>query len=150
MVTCYMYQRCHRLPYYKWFPTVAWQGGLLTLKRKERTGSKHGCVVGMWDIWSAGSPELQPSVWKLSQQIAWCVFWFQANRRYYYYSTCTHVHLKLIKFFLNSQTEHDMEMKFVSIDFSSRVVEGSRSSWLQIQGNQLIDCSPYIGYTNRK
>ena len=52
--------------------------------------------------------------------------------------------------FYNLQTEHDMETTLTSIDFSRRVAEGSRSSWLQILGNQLIDRSPYISYTNRK
>ena len=52
--------------------------------------------------------------------------------------------------FYNPRTEHDFEMKFTSIVFSHRVVEGSRSSWLQTLGNQLIDCSPHIRYTNHK
>ena len=50
----------------------------------------------------------------------------------------------------NLQTEHDMEMKLTSIDFSHQVAEGSRSSWPQTLGNQLIDGSPYIRYANCK
>ena len=49
----------------------------------------------------------------------------------------------------NSQTECNMEMKFISIDFSCRVAEVSRSSWLQTLGNQLINRSSYIRYTTR-
>ena len=51
--------------------------------------------------------------------------------------------------FYNLQTERDMEARLTSIDFSRRGAEGSRSSWLQTLGNQLIDRSPYTGYTNR-
>ena len=54
------------------------------------------------------------------------------------------VHLRLIKSFLNSQTEHDVEMKLTPIDFSHGVAEASRSSCLQTLGNQLIKRSPYI------
>ena len=43
-----------------------------------------------------------------------------------------------------------MEMKLTSIDFSSRVAEGSRSSWLQTLASQLIDHFPYFRYTNHK
>ena len=39
---------------------------------------------------------------------------------------------------------------YMLIDFSRQVAEGSRSSWLQILGSQLIDCSPYIRYSNWK
>ena len=42
-----------------------------------------------------------------------------------------------------------MEIKLASIDFSCRVAKGARSSRLQIQGNQRIDHSSYIRYTNR-
>ena len=61
--------------------------------------------------------------------------------------------LRLLEIFLsfyNAQSEHDTDMKVTLIDFSCRVTEGSRSSWLQTLGNQLIDRSPYIRYTNRK
>ena len=37
-----------------------------------------------------------------------------------------------------------MEMKFTSVEFTSRVTEGCRKSWLQTLGNQHIDHSPYI------
>ena len=47
------------------------------------------------------------------------------------------------------QTEHDMEIKLAPINFSRRVAKGSRSSWLQILGNQLINRSPYIRDTNQ-
>ena len=43
-----------------------------------------------------------------------------------------------------------METKHTPIDLSCQVVEVSRSSWLQIRGNQLIDRSPYIQHTNHK
>ena len=43
-----------------------------------------------------------------------------------------------------------MEIKLTSVDFSCLVAEDSRSSWLQTLGNQFIDRSPYIRYTNRK
>ena len=39
-----------------------------------------------------------------------------------------------------------MELKLTSINFSCQVAEGSRSSWLQILGNPLIDHFPYIRY----
>ena len=45
--------------------------------------------------------------------------------------------------FCNSRSKHDMEMKLTSINFSRRVLEGSRSLWLQTLGNRLIDQSPY-------
>ena len=47
----------------------------------------------------------------------------------------------------NLQIKHDMEMKLTPINFSHQVAESSKSSWLQILGNQLINCSPYIRYT---
>ena len=70
---------------------------------------------------------------------------------YYMYQYAV-VHSRLIKAFIysSSQTEHDMEMELTTIDFFHQVTEDSRSSWLQILDNQLIDCSPYIRYTNRK
>ena len=50
-----------------------------------------------------------------------------------------HVHLRLVA---NLQNEHDMEMKLASIEFSNRVGEAFRSSWLQTLGNhRLIDRS---------
>ena len=42
-------------------------------------------------------------------------------------------------FIYNSQTERDMEIKLASLDFSRRIAECSRSSWLQTLGHQLID-----------
>ena len=51
--------------------------------------------------------------------------------------------------FYNSQTEHNMETKSASIDFSRRGAEGFRSSRLQVLGNQLIYRPPYIKQTNR-
>ena len=52
--------------------------------------------------------------------------------------------------FYNSQTKHNTKTKLTSIHFSRQVIEGSRSSWLQTLGNQLINCSPYSKYTNCK
>ena len=40
-----------------------------------------------------------------------------------------------------------MEMKLTPVDFSHRVAEGSRSSWLQIIDNELIDHFPYCTLT---
>ena len=60
------------------------------------------------------------------------------------------VHLRLLKSFDNLQTEHDMEMNLTPIDFSRWGTECFTSTWLQTLGNQLIDHSPYIRYTNRK
>ena len=49
---------------------------------------------------------------------------------------------------------NDVEINLPPVDFiSHRVAEGSRSSWLQILGNQLIDHSPCHAscrYTNHK
>ena len=39
-------------------------------------------------------------------------------------------------------------MKLTSIDFPRLVAEGCRSSLLQTLGNQLVDHSPYVRYTN--
>ena len=50
----------------------------------------------------------------------------------------------------NSQAEYDTEMNLISTDFPHQVKQGSRSSWLQTLGNQLINCFPYIRYTNSK
>ena len=52
-----------------------------------------------------------------------------------------HIYLKLLKVFNNSQTEHDMEVRFTSIDFSRKGTEGFRSTWLQTLDNQLINHS---------
>ena len=49
--------------------------------------------------------------------------------------------------YLMSLTWYGVETCIGSIDFFCRIVDGSRSSWLQTLGNQLIDCSPYIRYT---
>ena len=71
-----------------------------------------------------------------------------ANQLYY-----THIHLRLIKNLIKSWTEHDKEFKLTctctSIKSFWQVAEGSRSSWLQTLGNQPINCSPFIRYTNR-
>ena len=63
---------------------------------------------------------------------------------------CTHTHLKLVQVFLNSQTEHNMEMKRTSIDYSRWVMEDFESPYLQTLGSRLVDGSPYIRCTNRK
>ena len=47
--------------------------------------------------------------------------------------------------FYNTWKEHDMKMKFTSIDFSCRGAEGFRSSRLQTLSNQLIDHSRTLG-----
>ena len=52
--------------------------------------------------------------------------------------------------YYNLRTEHNIKTKLTSINFSRRGTEGFRSSWLQVLGNQLIDRSPYIRYTNHK
>ena len=52
------------------------------------------------------------------------------------------IHLRLRSFY-NSHTKHNMETKLTSGDFCHGVTEGSRSSWLHILGNQLINSSPY-------
>ena len=49
--------------------------------------------------------------------------------------------------FHDSQTQHYMEVKRTSIDFTRQVTEDYRSSWPQTMGNQLINRSPYIRYT---
>ena len=46
--------------------------------------------------------------------------------------------------FYNSRTEHDIEMRLTSIDFSGQSAEGFRSSCLRTLSSQLIDCSPCI------
>ena len=60
------------------------------------------------------------------------------------------VHLTLLDFSQLTNRTQCGEMKLTSIDFSQRVAEDSRSSWLQTLGNQLINHSPYIRYTNHK
>ena len=67
---------------------------------------------------------------------------------YWFMLTFTRGHLNLN----NSQTKHDMNMKLALLDFSRQVAEGCRSSssWLYTLGNQLINHSPYIKYTNRR
>ena len=60
------------------------------------------------------------------------------------------VHLTPVKVFTTRKTQNNMEMELTFIDFSHRGAEGSRSSWLQTLGNQLIDRSPYIRHTNHK
>ena len=66
----------------------------------------------------------------------------------YMYTTCafTRDAFKFLK--LANQTWYGDETR--SVDFSCQNAKGSRSSWLQTLGNQLINCSPYIRYTNRK
>ena len=67
------------------------------------------------------------------------------------YFTVLHAHLLDTRWSsYNSRTEHDTEMKLTQIHFSRRVAEGFRSSWLQTLGNQLIDRSLYIRYTDHK
>ena len=51
---------------------------------------------------------------------------------------------------LYSIIEHDIETRLTSIDFSRQGTKGFRRSWLQTLGNQLIDRSPYVRYTNCK
>ena len=85
-----------------------------------------------------------------SMQVAWlqpCA----SDNELYTCILCAHS-LETIKVLIqcNLQTEHDMEMKLTSIDFSCRVAEDSRSSWLQILDKQLNDRSPYTRYTHHK
>ena len=66
----------------------------------------------------------------------------------HYYTVCT---LLWGSFkFNNSWTEHNMDTKITSINFSCWGAEGSRSSWWQTLGNQLIDHSPYIRHNKCK
>ena len=54
------------------------------------------------------------------------------------------VHLRLLQAFVTQEPKTIWRWKLTSIGFSRRGAEGSRSSWLQTLGNQLIDRSPYI------
>ena len=54
-----------------------------------------------------------------------------------------HVYLRVVNAFCNSQTEHDMETKLTSIDYSRQVAEGCRNSWLETLDNQLLVRFPY-------
>ena len=81
--------------------------------------------------------------------VVWCKFNNRINEhqsqcggRLYY----VRVHLRLLKAFHNLQTEHDMETKPISIDFSHHVAEGFSSQSLQTLNSQLINHSPYVRY----
>ena len=52
--------------------------------------------------------------------------------------------------FSKSRTEHDMETKLTSLDFSHRGAEDFAISWLQVLGNRPIYGSLNFRYTNRK
>ena len=60
-----------------------------------------------------------------------------------------HIHLRLVQVFIDCK-QSMIWGRNISIDFSRQVTEGCGSSWVQILGNQLINHSPYIRYTNRK
>ena len=62
-----------------------------------------------------------------------------------HFTTHALVHLRPIKSFCNSQTEHDTEV-LTSIDFSHRVAEGSRSSWLKTLGIHITHCLILLKY----
>ena len=61
----------------------------------------------------------------------------------YYERIC----LRLLQVFHNLPTKHDTEIK----NYINRLLlPGSRSSWLQTLGNQLINRPPYIRYTKKQ